>query len=131
MITRLLKKTNLSILTNRLNQDSMRQKVLANNIANVNTVDYKAKEVAFNDILHRTAKQLNTVVTNPVHLSSNSNPVGKVVDIENVEIQNGINNVDIDEQMVELARNHMDFNFSATHLGRLFKSMKICIRGKV
>lgn len=131
IISRILQKTTLPLLSRRLNQDSARQKVIAHNIANVNTVGYRAKDIEFSDILHRTVKKAEMTVSHRGHIKPVSAPAGKVINIPDTEIKNGINNVDIDEQMVELARNQLDFEFSATHVSRLFNSLRASIRGRL
>ena len=127
MINMILKKTALPLLVRQLNMNSLQQKVISHNIANVNTTDYKAKEVRFDDILNNS---INIKTTHENHLSSSANLTGYVINGSDQEIKSGINNVDIDQEMVELAKNQMEFSFSTTILARLFKSIKSCIRGR-
>ena len=130
MITQIFKKTALPALTRHLDLSRLRHKVIAKNIANVNTPGYLSKEVEFNDILNQASNRLIIRKTNPSHLSSISNPITNVVDTTDKEVKNGINNVDIDHEMVELARNQMEFEFSSTILSNLFKTIKSTINEK-
>ncbi|MBN2008062.1 flagellar basal body rod protein FlgB [candidate division KSB1 bacterium] len=129
MIDHILKKTTFSILSRRLNQDTLRHKVISHNIANVNTRGYQAKDVVFDDVLQRTARQLEMSVSKPNHMKTTPLSEGQVIDTPDQELKNGINNVDVDEQMIALAKNQLDFDFSATHLKRLFASLKLSITG--
>ena len=131
MITAILNKTAFPSLVRNLDLCSINRKVIAHNIANVNTPDYQKKEVAFNDILQRTAGSLNIRATQPGHFSASPNQNARIISSKDKEIKSGVNNVDIDHEMVELAKNQMEFNFSATILARLFKTMKSCINERV
>ena len=131
MIDHILKKTTYSVLSRRLDQDTLRHKVISHNIANVNTRGYQAKDVVFDDVLQRTAKQIDMSVSKPNHLKTTPVSRGQIVNTADAEIRNGINNVDVDEQMIALAKNQLDFDFSATQMKRLFTSLKLTIRGKL
>jgi flagellar basal-body rod protein FlgB len=130
MIDHILKKTNFSVLSRRLDQDMLQHKVIAHNIANVNTRGYLAQDVVFDDVLQRTTQRMALSTSQPNHLVSAPDQVGTVIDDSDTTIKNGINNVDIDEQMVALAKNQLDFDVSATHLKRLFTSLRLAIQGR-
>ena len=131
MVNMILKKTVLPSLAYRLNINSLRQKVIANNIANVNTEGYKAKEVNFDNILSESQKKIDVNTTHVNHFTTAPDYQGRVIDNPDEEIKNGINNVDIDHEMVGLAKNQMEFNFSATMVTRLFRTIRNCINEKV
>ncbi len=130
MIDHILKKTTFSILSRRLDQDTLRHRVISHNIANVNTRGYQAKDVDFDNVLQRTSMQTHLDTTRPDHFGSSQSPIGKIVNAADKQIKNGINNVDVDEQMVALAKNQLDFDFTATQLTKLFRSLKMSIRGR-
>ncbi|TXK86460.1 flagellar basal body rod protein FlgB, partial [Parageobacillus sp. SY1] len=56
------------MLEQGLDYASLREKVIANNIANVDTPNYKAKEVRFRAELDRALQPLEANRTNPKHL---------------------------------------------------------------
>ncbi|MDV2888109.1 flagellar basal body rod protein FlgB, partial [Alkalihalophilus pseudofirmus] len=84
---------------------SLRQQVISNNIANVETPNYKEKKVVFEDILKQhLAKQSNFVGNRSDfrHFEIGSPfdaPVAKIVENSGTLMQNNGNNVDIDEEM--------------------------------
>jgi len=129
MIDLILKKMPISSLVTHLNINSVRQKVISQNIANINTVDYKSKEVVFDNVLRNSMSQQDMKMTHEQHLNSPDKSAIRIVEDPSQDNLNGINNVNIDHEMVELAKNQMEFNFNATMLARLFNSLRSCIRG--
>jgi flagellar basal-body rod protein FlgB len=130
MLDHILGKTTFGMLSRRLDQDSIRHKVIAGNIANVNTRGFQAKEVEFEEVLESKVKQVEMQHTQPEHFASRQRRSGKIINVDDQVIKNGINNVDVDEQMVAMAKNQLDFDLAATRLSRLFQSLKFSIRGQ-
>ena len=126
----ILKKTAFGSLSRHLNLGSVQRKVISHNIANVSTPGYERKEMIFKDVLQKEKNNLALTTTQKGHLKSRSDMLGKVTIDKDTKIKNGINNVDIDQEMVDLAQNQMEFNTSATIMTRLFKSIKGCIKGR-
>ena len=94
----------------------MRQKAIANNIANVNTPGYQRIEVSFENELRKALdpKRLVGAQTNAAHMQ-----IGKptLADIQpkayrpnDPTLPGQINNVDIDMEMAKLAENQILFN---------------------
>ena len=119
---------------------SMRQKTTAGNIANINTPDYKKREVTFEAALEKVIKgnkltDIPMTVTNPAHFK---NDVFKVSEIAAIKPQVGIdqitdlnannNNVDIDAEMVYLAQTGMKFKGVAEMAKRQFDNLRGVIR---
>ena len=97
----------LQIAEKALNFRALKTKVLANNIANVDTPFYKRKDVIFEKEFE---KKLKLLKTHPRHLPKNFiflKP--KIVEIPNINMRNDLNNVDIDKELVELTKNTMLF----------------------
>src|SRR5690625_2130915 len=64
----------LNTLENGLDFSAQRNKVISNNIANVDTPNYKAQDVIFKDVLRQTlTHQLKAKRTHPQHLPFSSN----------------------------------------------------------
>jgi len=105
----------LNLLSKALNATTLRQEMISNNISNVNTRNYKAKRVAFEDefksALNGTDKSLMT--TNEKHLSLNrslANIQPRVIEQTGSEMRLDGNNVDIDMEMSNLAANQLRYN---------------------
>ncbi len=119
-----------TLLEQGLDYASMKEKVIANNIANADTPNYKAKEVRFKTELER-ALTLEAYRTNPKHFQfKNTNTSNFFVTTRNdiVYNHNG-NNVDIDKEMSDLAENQIYYNALIERLNGQFNTLKTVIRG--
>jgi flagellar basal-body rod protein FlgB len=95
-----------------LNGSATRQKVISNNIANVETPGFKRSDVPFQDILRSSVEHSRTLSmssTNNKHLpvmksSTSSTPI--IMDNTSTFRADG-NNVDIDREMAEMAKNNV------------------------
>ena len=102
-------------LFNNLNYRGERQKVISSNISNINTPNYKTKELVFENELNKSKNtMLEMNKTNLGHLSmantGNDYSKTKVVEIKGLEEQNDGNNVNLDTQMGEMSKNKMIFH---------------------
>jgi flagellar basal-body rod protein FlgB len=98
------------LLYQKLNYTSERQKVISSNIANINTPGYKTKDLSFEEHLNKTkSNDLQLVTTHKNHIAFSSqthSPSGmKLYEVENLEEQNDGNNVSLDKQISEMAKN--------------------------
>ncbi|APW66406.1 MULTISPECIES: flagellar basal body rod protein FlgB [Arcobacteraceae] len=120
-----------STLFNNLNFRAQRQNVISSNIANINTPDYKTKDVTFENELKKAQQPiLKLAQTNGNHLSSiNSNlNVSKpsLIEVQGLEEQNDGNNVNLDAQMSEMSKNKVLFDAVQTAIKKdssLFRSV--------
>ncbi|WP_262391918.1 flagellar basal body rod protein FlgB [Sporolactobacillus inulinus] len=98
--------TPMTALEQGLNRSMAAQNAIAQNIANVDTPDYKAKKVLFEDVLD-SKMQANR--TNPKHLSFTSagETSFRIVNDSFGSVQNNGNNVDLEHEMSELAQNQL------------------------
>jgi len=138
-------KTKIPLLSRALDAYSLRQKVIASNIANIDTEGYSSKSVTFDQELSEAMNEgsIPGVETNEHHL-----PIGKQTNIlsaprviENAEagaggtiapnnpLASGANDVDIDREMAELAKNQIRFKYAARLLSETFKGIQKSIRG--
>ncbi len=133
--------TNIPVLSKALDAYSLRHKAIASNIANINTAGYKPKTVTFEDQLSgalRTGSQPGAL-TNERHIPIGAtDPSGIQPDVVetrsaygsvNDPLASGSNDVDIDAEMAELAKNQIRFKFSARLLADTFKGIQTSIRG--
>lgn len=116
-----------------LNAASLRQQVIANNIANVDTPNFKSSNVRFEDLLkQKLNQQQSTFVgrrTDPRHFvigaSSNQAAVQpEIVTNTKTAMNNNNNNVDIDSQMAMLANNQLRYNVMAQEVSSQFKQLQ-------
>lgn len=132
----LFNKTNVPLLNKMLNVASMRHRAISNNIANVNTVNYRRKDVNFADYLRAQVEKQPVVglKTSGQHL-----PVGqpgplagpKMIEPDTGPNTTGINNVDIDREMADLAENHLLYNIGSHLMNQKFRGLRKAISGQV
>jgi flagellar basal-body rod protein FlgB len=119
-------------LFEQLNFRGERQKVISSNIANINTPNYKTKDLIFENELNSsiTSNSLEMKSTNMRHISNinsssmHSNP--KLTQVKNLEEQNDGNNVNLDTQMGEMSKNKILFDAIQSSIkrdSRLFRSV--------
>lgn len=129
-----------------------RAEVLANNLANVDTPNFKARDVDFSSLLDYSKKQQATgrgqipigradfaglatraaqpVRTNDRHLSLNA--AGKTDLLYEVPSQPSIdgNTVEEHQEMARFAKNAMNYEASLSFLNSKFKSLQMAIQGQ-
>ena len=114
---------------------AMRQRAHAQNIANAETPGYKRVVVDFESKLREALRggEGSIARTDPRHIPSTE------ADIENISLQvrresidpngNGINGVDIDREMAEMAETQLRFMAATELLKRRYEGLKSAIRG--
>ena len=104
------------LLYKQLNFRGERQKVIASNIANINTPGYKTKDIEFKDELKKSqdSNDLTLKVTHHSHIQPDNNVQSssklKVYEVDGLQEQNDGNNVNLDQQMSEMAKNSVMFD---------------------
>ena len=126
-------KTRVPVLGAVLDVTQVRQRVIANNIANISTKGYRAKDVRFQDYLnsyvHEAPVQGDTSDRRHFAMPRNvSNP--EVFEPQSEVNDSGLNNVDIDKEMANLAENHLFFNVGSTLIQRQFGTLHKSITGR-
>ncbi|TWT03688.1 flagellar basal body rod protein FlgB [Planomicrobium sp. CPCC 101079] len=113
---------------------ALKQKVHSSNIANVDTPNYKSKQVDFQATLNGVLNNqpLASYKTDPKHISfgnssSQSNPSIKVNNSTTYNT-NG-SNVDMDVEMAELAENQLWYNALTERVNGNLNSLRTVING--
>ena len=109
----------IQVLTKTLDTASLRQQVIANNVANLNTPGFKKSNVSFETSLREaleTGNHLKMLTTDPRHLSAEAT----LKEIKPEVIANPApsqrpdgNNVDIVEEIINLTMNNFNYQASA------------------
>lgn len=117
VIERLLSTDTLDLIQRALDASAVSHKVIANNIANVDTPGFKRSEVVFDEQLRSALnardaapQQLGLARTDPRHIGLDAAPAlgdvkAKVVTDLTSSLRNDGNNVDIDHEVSLLAQN--------------------------
>lgn len=132
----LVGKTNVPILQKTLDASMLRARVIANNIANVNTPGYQRVDVSFEGQLREALDKgrLQGARTDNGHV-----PLGRP-DVWNVQPQverpvdpsepSGVNNVDIDTEMAKLAENQIVFNYALKFNKGVYNKLNAAVQAK-
>ncbi|EAR65728.1 flagellar basal-body rod protein B [Bacillus sp. NRRL B-14911] len=123
----------ISTLENSLNQASLKQKVVAQNIANADTPNYKAKDVSFKSVLQSEMaiggiEAKRTDVRHYSFAAEGSGQSGVIIN-KNTDFNHNGNNVDMDKEMSELAENQIYYNALVERISGKFTSLQNVIRG--
>ncbi len=123
--------SNIRLLENLLDYTSVKNNVISKNISNIGTEGYQREDVKFNSILNENLSN-QIKATDPRHFGSQSFIQDSEFDIvkdEDQQVYSGINNVDIDKEMSDLAENSLSFKFASRRIGDYFKLIQEVIKG--
>ncbi|MFQ5962949.1 MAG: flagellar basal body rod protein FlgB [Candidatus Scalinduaceae bacterium] len=107
---------NTELLSKILDLTSVRNKVIANNIANANTPDYKKLEVKFQKELEKAIE--------------NRNSLEKIKDIKAKIIFSKNKENDIDKELVEFFKSSDRYNMTLEIITKKYKSLISAIDGR-
>jgi flagellar basal-body rod protein FlgB len=125
----------ISSSRNRLNEAAMdvaavKHRAIISNTANIDTPHYKRKYVAFEEELAKVLKgqssELEGKRTDPRHINigmQQGRPVIHTRTSLHTTMNNNGNNVDIDYEMTELAKNQLYYNILADRVSGHYKKM--------
>ena len=122
-----MKDLSYNLIKKGLDMSSLRQRATANNIANINTPDFKSGRVEFEELIR--AEILNRSKIDDISFG--------IEDVEAIELRikdrdttmindNG-NNVDIDLEMTELAANELYYNTLVRQVNAKLSSLSYVI----
>jgi flagellar basal-body rod protein FlgB len=124
----------LAVLKKAVDVYGRRHQVTAQNISNVETPGYKAQDLKFEELLGSEQMRLRGYRTHRNHL-----PVGggnfemardEIVDREG-DFDNGVNNVDIDNEMTNLATNDLSYRMATRLLSMRYNVLRGAIKGQI
>ncbi|MDO7905839.1 flagellar basal body rod protein FlgB [Paenibacillus sp. JX-17] len=116
---------------------NIRQRTIANNVANVDTPYYKSSSVSFEDMLQQqmddsNMRTLRGVTTDPRHFAIGPNssiPDPVITTDQSTAMNNNMNNVDVDKEMSNLAQNQLRYNAYIQQVNEQIKMMKVAVGG--
>ncbi|GAA0085607.1 flagellar basal body rod protein FlgB [Clostridium sp. CTA-7] len=113
-----------------LDASSLRGKVIANNMSNINTKDYKKSYVSFEENLSKAKEDFSLKKTRENHLSGNLNDsLIKVETDKSTSMRTDGNNVDMDLEKVNQASNTLMYNALITQANSKLNMTKSVISG--
>ena len=119
-----------NLLKNSMDASALRGKVIANNIANINTKGYKKLYVTFEETLNGSMDKNTLKTDNKKHLQTgSSNGEIAVQRDESTSMRQDGNNVDIDLEMTNQAANTLMYNALVKQVNSKLSLKSYIIRG--
>ena len=124
-------KKNINMLGNSLSLRAKRNEILASNIANAATPNYKARDIDFDTEIKKYQKNGPIQVTHGEHLSV-KRPVapGKVLFRENVNPSLDGNTVELAIEQLQFAENSMRYQSTLSFLSGKINTLMSAIKGE-
>lgn len=126
---------NMQAIQGALDAASLRQQTIANNVANVDTPFYKSQHVSFEKefarALNNNSQSLRAHKTNSEHISF-KHEAQQVIEPQlnartNTIMQHNGNNVDMDLEMADMAKNQIRYEALVDRLNGQFQKMRTVI----
>lgn len=117
----------IAMLSTILDFRSERNKVIASNIANIDTPGYKPRELIFEKELEGfidNGKEITMTKTDKRHLSKQSSHINE----REFRVVNSGKTVKIDDEMGKLAENTLIYNLTLELMARKFKKLDSILR---
>lgn len=119
----------LNMLRERMQWQQARQEVLAQNVANADTPDYQAKDLAPLDFSKElTAASLSLDRTNPAHLAATGADSPFASRNAGYEIRPRGNSVSHEDEMMNVATNQMDYEAATEMYTHSLDLIKLAIK---
>lgn len=117
----------VNMIGTALDATATRNEIISNNIANVNTPDYKRKDIRFEtELKHAFANSDEKTVDARVrHLDLDALEPEVYTDYAELSYRYDGNNVDIDNENAILAKNQIKYEGLMTSLNQEFSNMKM------
>ncbi|MGC4375630.1 flagellar basal body rod protein FlgB [Fictibacillus sp. Mic-4] len=118
----------IQMLERGLDGAALKQKTITNNLANIDTPNYKAKQVVFRDELESSIKAFKT---DNRHFDFSNSTRGNftVKEADHSVMNNNGNTVDIDHEMAEMAKNQILYQALIQELNANFTRLKMVAKG--
>lgn len=111
---------NFTILEQMMTVTANRQKVIANNIANINTPGYRRKELQFEKELLSAIEENDMTSVREIN--------GEIVESDDPTLRNDGNNVNIDKEMGLLSRNSMAYSLYSELYAKKLDMLRLAMR---
>lgn len=116
----------MNVLERVVRQASIRNGVLASNIANVDTPNYRTKDVKFSQVL---GNEMTMTITDAKHIRTGSgeNASGEIQE-EDTKPWADKNNVEMDQEVAKMTENAMLFEAGVTLLKKKIQMLKNALK---
>lgn len=119
-----------NLIKEGLDAAGVRSKAIANNIANINTKNYKRDVVSFEENLKNETMKLSLKKTNPKHFGDSKSEGNITVSKDmTTSMRSDGNNVDLDIEKTNQAANQLKYNALVEMASGKLNNLNLVIRG--
>lgn len=132
--TGIFAQSHLTTLKAAVEAYARRHELTAQNVANVETEGYKARRLKFEELLAGTGPSVEGYRTDPDHFAIGRQDAADVkpeAAARKTGYDNGVNDVDIDQEMAELATNDLSYRLATRLLSMRYGMLQTAITGRV
>lgn len=122
---------NIDFMSKALSGSWLKNSAIANNIANVNTPGYKRQTVNFQDVLQNEMnlrQNVKMTKTNQKHMDPQGQSEIAVSTVGNTSYRVDENNVDVDVENAEMAKNTIYYNTVVNQVNHQYKRLQAAMR---
>ncbi len=137
MMEKLLNNRAQTVLKQAMDASSLRNNVIADNIANAETPNFKRSEVIFEQkmkkVLEKSTNTDKLKLTDSRHIPiapTTSNSPIEVKKLEDSSYRNDENNVDIDVEMANMSKNKIYYDAVSQSMSNEIKLLRMAIIGR-
>jgi flagellar basal-body rod protein FlgB len=134
MISKLLfGNRSLALMKGGLDAGAQRMRVISENVANVATPGYQAKQVEFEELINAAGKAIELEQTRSGHIggatgATDAVPAPKTSATGRPVPEGAVNNVDIEQELVLMKQNEIHFQALSQMLANRYKGLNDAIR---
>lgn len=125
----------IDLLQNGIEASWLRNEVINNNIANADTVGYKASEVDFEDLFAKSLKDsgnISLATTDERHIAVGASDAADVQAVVSTDTNSSLrydgNNVDVEHEMAELSKNTIEYYTMVSKVNSEFRKLDTAIK---
>lgn len=112
-----------NLLQNALSVSNTRTHTISTNLANINTPNFKAKRVEFENLLNQATGPQKMVTDHPLHMGALGNAQSRIVTDNKTSVRENGNNVDLDTEMLSQSENGIYYNTVVAQLNGRYQMM--------
>ncbi len=132
-MSKIVNNNTYDLLKKSLDTVNLRQSVISNNISNVNTPNFKASRVNFEDKLKAAIGEgiLGLSGDNEKHIGTGNieNIDADIVQDKNLKVNEDGNSVDIEKEMVDMASNQILYNALVQQVNKKLSNLSYVVTG--
>lgn len=123
---------NITVINQALDASVLRHNAISNNLANVNTPNYKPQKVVFEELLkgELANSSFEGRLSNAKHFPIGNSASRPFITEQPVVMQNNGNGVDVDHEMTDLTKNSIWYQTLSYQLGEEFNLLKTAIKSR-